>query len=300
MFKKYQHVERYGTDEVNGIEFGECLIFPKIDGTNGSVWMEEGQIKAGSRNRELSLDNDNAGFYAYVLSSENIKGYLAKHPTHRLYGEFLVPHSLKTYRQDAWRRFYVFDVCIDKDQESVEYIPYEIYKPMLEEFDLDYIPPLAKINNATYDSLVKLLEKNTFLVDDGEGTGEGIVVKNYDFYNKYKRQTWAKIVTAEFKEKHIKEMGCPTILAKEMIEQQIVNDFLTPAFIEKEYAKIVTENEGWKSKYIPMLLGRVFSELIKEETWNIVKKYKQPRIDYKTLNTLVIQKIKQTKQEIFC
>lgn len=300
MFKKYQHVERYGTDEVNGIEFGECLIFPKIDGTNGSVWMEEGQIKAGSRNRELSLDNDNAGFYAYVLSSENIKGYLAKHPTHRLYGEFLVPHSLKTYRQDAWRRFYVFDVCIDKDQESVEYIPYEIYKPMLEEFDLDYIPPLAKINNATYDSLVKLLEKNTFLVDDGEGTGEGIVVKNYDFYNKYKRQTWAKIVTAEFKEKHIKEMGCPTILAKEMIEQQIVNDFLTPAFIEKEYAKIVTENEGWKSKYIPMLLGRVFSELIKEETWNIVKKYKQPRIDYKTLNTLVIQKIKQAKQEIFC
>jgi len=35
-FMKYQHVERYGTDEVEGIELGETYIFPKIDGTNGS------------------------------------------------------------------------------------------------------------------------------------------------------------------------------------------------------------------------------------------------------------------------
>lgn len=299
-FRKYQHIERFGCEEVDGIELGECLIFPKIDGTNSSVWVDDSSnIKAGSRTRELSLEQDNAGFYAFVLQNENICNYLRKHPTHRIYGEWLVAHTLKTYRDDAWRRFYVFDVCLDKENDEVEYIPYDIYKTMLEEFNLDYIPPLAKVKNGNYDYFIKALEKNTFLVKDGQGFGEGIVIKNYDFYNKYKRQTWAKIVASEFKEKHIKTMGCPEINGEVMIEEKIVADFCTEAFIEKEYSKIVSENDGWRSNYIPQLLGRVFSELVKEESWNMVKKFKYPKINYKTLNVLVIQKIKQTKREIF-
>jgi hypothetical protein len=133
-FLKYQHIERFGTDEVDGIELGECYVFPKIDGTNGSVWLDSGVIKGGSRNRELSLDSDNQGFYVQMVNDQNIKDYLTKHPTHRLYGEYLIPHSLRTYRDDAWRKFYVFDVCIDRDNDDVEYIPYDIYQPMLEEF----------------------------------------------------------------------------------------------------------------------------------------------------------------------
>lgn len=299
-FRKYQHIERFGTDEVDGIEFGKCYIFYKIDGTNASVWLDkEGKVKAGSRNRELTLENDNAGFYNAIINDERIINYLNKHPSHRLFGEWLVPHTLKTYRQDAWRKFYIFDVCLDKE-DGLEYIPYDIYKPLLEEFNLDYIPPLAIITNPTYESLIKCLEKTgQFLIEDGKGIGEGIVIKNYDFYNKYKRQTWAKIVANEFKEKHHKEMGCPEIKTEKMIEEKIVDDFCTESFIEKEYAKIVIEQNGWRSKYIPMLLGRVFSELIKEESWNIVKKYKNPKIDYKTLNALVIRKIKETKKEVF-
>lgn len=299
-FRKYQHLERYGNDEVEGIEFGDCFIFPKVDGTNGSIWMSnDGIIMAGSRNRTLSLENDNAGFYEYVLGNENIKKYLEKHPTHRLYGEFLVPHTLKTYRDDAWRRFYIFDVCIDRDDTDVEYIPYDIYKLLLDEFELDYIPPIGKVTNATYESFLKSLDKNEFLIKDGAGVGEGIVIKNYDYYNKYKRQTWAKIVTTEFKEKHNKAMGYNEFKIKKMVEEDIVDTYCTTAFIEKEYAKIVHENEGWKSQYIPMLLGRVFSELVKEETWNIVKKHKYPTINYKTLNALVVQRVKQVKQGIF-
>ena len=37
-FSKYQHVERLGTTETNGIEMGMCYIFPKIDGTNSQLW----------------------------------------------------------------------------------------------------------------------------------------------------------------------------------------------------------------------------------------------------------------------
>lgn len=298
-FNKYQHIERLGTDEVEGIEIGKCYVFYKLDGTNGQVYLDNGELKAGSRNRVLTLDNDNAGFYQYVLDNKKIKEYLLKHENHRLYGEWLVPHSLKTYRADAWRKFYIFDVALHSE-EGEEYIPYELYKPMLEEFELDYIPPLAVVKNPSEESFYRCLEKTgQFLVEDGKGNGEGIVIKNYDFYNQYGRQTWAKIVCNEFKETHAKAMGVDVINAKKLVEEDITNKYCTEAFIEKEYAKIVNDKGGWKSQYIPELFGRVYSELIKEEAWHIVKDFNYPKINFKLLNMCVINKIKLIKQDLF-
>jgi len=299
MFIKYQHVERFGTDEVDGIELGTCHVFPKIDGTNGSVWLDEnGQVCAGSRNRELSLDKDNAGFLDAIIKNPAVIGYLLKHPDHRIYGEWLVPHSLKTYRDDAWRKFYVFDVCVDSG-DDVEYLPYSVYVPLLEEFAIDYIPLLAEVRNGSYDQFIGLLEKNQFLIKDGQGAGEGIVIKNYSYKNKYGRVTWAKIVRSEFREIHSKTMGAPIVQGEKMVEQEIVDRFCTTALIDKEYAKIVNEVGSWSSKMIPRLLNTVFYSLIQEDGWNIVKEFKMPKINYKTLNHLVIEKIKTEKQGIF-
>ena len=72
-FKKYQHIERFGTTEVQNIELGECYIFPKVDGSNGSVWLDNnGDIQAGSRRRHLTFEKDNAGFYEWVKKQENL------------------------------------------------------------------------------------------------------------------------------------------------------------------------------------------------------------------------------------
>src|SRR5699024_1114953 len=122
-FKKYQKVRRLGTVETEGIGVGACFVFPKIDGTNASCWIDEGEIKAGSRNRELTLEKDNRGFYKWVLGQYNIKDFLWDNPQLRLYGEWLVPHTLKTYRESAWRDFYVFDVMC-----RGEFLPYYDYK----------------------------------------------------------------------------------------------------------------------------------------------------------------------------
>lgn len=298
-FKRYQHIERFGRSEVRNIELGTCYVFPKIDGTNAQVYLRDGELKAGSRNRELSLEKDNAGFYAEMLENEKINAYLKKHPAHRVFGEWLVPHSLKTYRDDAWRRFYIFDVCLDKEDGTMEYIPYDIYKVWLDEFDLDYVSPLKIINNGSYEHFIHELENNNFMVKDGMGTGEGVVIKNYDFYNQWKRQTWAKIVTSEFKERHHKAMGCP-VVENRMIEEDIVNEYVTSAFVEKEFAKILNENNSeFTSKMIPMLLGKVWYELINEEMWNITKQFKNPTINFKTLNVLTIKKVKEVKSDIF-
>lgn len=41
---KYMHVEKFGSDEVAGIEKQKSYIFPKIDGTNGVIWYDENKI----------------------------------------------------------------------------------------------------------------------------------------------------------------------------------------------------------------------------------------------------------------
>ena len=105
-------------------------------------------------------------------------------------------------------------------------------------------------------------------------------------------------MTSEFREKHHKEMGAP-IKENRLVEDDIVDTFVTKAFVEKEYSKIVIENDGWTSKLIPQLLGRVYHELICEEMWNILKTFKNPTIDFKALNTFTIARIKSVKPEIF-
>ena len=296
-FKKYQHVERFGTTEVDGIEFGLCHIFPKIDGTNASVWWNNG-VNAGSRRRHISVDDDNAGFAQFATNDEKIEKFLSENQELRLYGEWLVPHSLKTYREDAWRKFYVFDVCRDKD-DSVEYLTYEEYSILLEKYGIEYIPPICTINNSSYDQLVEQLRQNIFLIEDGKGVGEGIVIKNYSFVNRFNRTTWAKIVTSEFKAKHAKAMGAPTKEGRKMIEAEIAEKYVTKALCEKEFAKIVNEQNGWQSKFIPRILNTVFYSVITEECWNFVKEHKNPKIDFKTLKHFVQNKTKEHLAQLF-
>lgn len=293
-FKKYQHVERFGTDEVDGIEVGICYVFPKIDGTNASIWLgDNGEICGGSRNRQVSLDKDNQGFFEWLLKQENIAAFLHKYSDHRLYGEWLVPHSLKTYREDAWRNFYCFDVMVGD-----EYLPYEQYKEKLDEFDIDYIAPLGRVKDGSYENFVHFLDKNNFLIEDGKGEGEGVVIKNYDFTNRFGRTTWAKLVTSKFKEKHHKEMGAP-LHEHKPVERDIVDSYVTPGRVNKVFNKIRTECDGWRSQYIPRLLQTVYYDLVTEESWNFVKEHKNPKINFGTLKHMTIEKTKEHKPELF-
>lgn len=329
MFIKYHHVERLGNDEVEGVLDGRAFVFPKIDGTNASLWAEDGELKAGSRNRSLETGaKDNAGFYEWALQSpqlERFTEYFTQNPTLRLYGEWLVPHTLKAYRDEAWREFYVFDVGEDTDCETCEgkglftdeyvsnvkcricngagtftrLVSFEDYSPYLEELGITYIPPLRILREARESDVYDLLSQNFYLMPDGsESVGEGLVIKNYDYRNKYGRQTWGKVVRQEFKEQHVTNMGAPELGAYGI--ETIIIETLTKSMVGKVIAKIqLEEDTGWKSQYIPRLLGTVYHDFITEELWDLLKTYKQPRIDFKYLQRLTTQRIKMLYPEIF-
>jgi hypothetical protein len=299
-FLKYQHLERYGNTEVEGIEVGTCYVFPKLDGTNGSVWLDPSKpfgekFCCGSRNRELSLDNDNAGFMKAMFDDDAVVPYIYQNPSHVLYGEWLVPHTLKTYNDDAWRKFYVFDVY-DRNKERL--LSYDEYSEGLVAAGINVIAPIAIIKNGSIDHFTECLSKAHYLVKDGEGSGEGVVIKNYDYQNKYGRQTWAKLVTNEFKAKHHIAMGAP-VVGGEIVEEKIAAKYVTQALVDKVEAKIVNEMGGWSSKYIPRLINTVWYDVVTEETWNFVKEFKNPKVDFKVLSHYVTAKIKELKKELF-
>lgn len=323
-FRKYDHVERVGHPDVEGIDIGTVHIFPKLDGTNASVWLEMspcgevGTLGCGSRRREITPKDDNHGFAKWAHDTDIDAGgfhrlteLLVEHPTWVLYGEWLVPHTLKTYRDDTWRKFYVFDVW---DRATERYVPFDEYAHVLDDAGVNVIWPLAIATNPRSDQIIGWAEGNTFLVKEGEGPGEGVVLKNYAWTNKHGRQPWAKHVRGEFKEKHGKAMGVPEpdggfqvelaaveeLLTAEMVQKTLTATVMAVAGSPQPTAKISSLALEHRAKVIPRLLETVYHDFVVEETWTILKKWKAHQtIDFKRLRSAVVAKTKTYCPELF-
>ncbi|MDY6957692.1 MAG: RNA ligase family protein [Halobacteriota archaeon] len=316
MFRKYDHVERWGHPDTEGIEIGTVHVFPKLDGTNASVWKvsdaQNVKIGCGSRTREVGIYDengwrDNAGFAKWAQQNQAFIDLFTQFPEWHLYGEWLVPHTLRTYRDEAWHRFYVFDVY-DKTQNK--YIPIEDYKEVLSNFNIDLIDSLCIFNNPTEEQLRREVEHNYYLIKDGHGAGEGIVVKNYDWKNIYGRQPWAKIVRNEFKEENKRAFGSPEKRGSFQVEAAIAEEYVTSALVAKERAKVkyaimeengVTQNVELthRGQIIPRLLQTVYHAVVTEEIWTAVRKYKDPTIDFNKLRKHVIHYTKKHAGDLF-
>lgn len=302
-FSKYQHIMKLGTDEVDGILDGTVYLFYKIDGTNSQVFLkDDGSLGYGSRNREITPQNDNAGFASAMEGDKDLKGELLsifrEHPTWTVYGEWLVPHTLKTYSGDSWKKFYVFDVL---DQSTGRYLTYEEYSAVFAGNKCDrlrVIPLMEKLESPTPKDIEDRLQKTgVFLC--AAGLGEGIVIKNYDFVNKYGRRTWAKMLTEDFlgKKKDLrstnKEIKDGTI--EHATEHAIINKYLTDEHIAKEYSKIC-EKYGeavMDPRHTFELLNRVFFEFWSDNWEIILNKMHLPTVNFKALKTLCDTRVKE-------
>lgn len=271
-FRKYMHIEHLTSEEVEGIfSEGMLYVFPKLDGSNGSVWLEDGKVCAGSRNNKLTEQWDNAGFYKYVQSNPEFERFLKDRPTMILYGEWLIPHTIKDYVPKAWNKFYIFDVY---DTRQCKYLPYNEYSEMLRGYDFDIIPMLGMYDlNGMSDltglnnRLDELVNCNSYLMEIG-GIGEGIVLKNYDFVNKYGRMTYAKIVRQAFK---VKSRSPNKGLGDKTIEQYIVEKIVTQEYVEHERLKFIDENGKLCVEQLGKFLGIFYAEFIRENIFEIMR-----------------------------
>lgn len=289
-FRKYEKIYRLGKDETAGILEGICSVTEKLDGANLSIWMQDGVIHVGSRNNDLTL-NGNAfnGAVEYCNAHKGIKDFFNAHPTTRIYGEWLVRHTL-LYNETAYKKLYVFDML----RPDNNFIPQNAVQEKCKEFGLECVPDLGTFENPTLQDLTALVEgqKSAF----GEKR-EGIVIRNPEFTNSFGDKCNAKIVSEGFMEDNGIVFGGNNKYAECYWEQYVSNKYIDVARVEKIMHKIEpTINEKLDMKHIPRIIGTVYHDLITEEAWEIANKVET--INYNNLKRICSKKIKQVYVDI--
>lgn len=278
---KYQHVERWDTDETEYLKNSEELfIQPKLDGTNGLLAFENGKLLIGSRNRFITIDNDNQGFAKYIEDNKDrFLNYFNEHPTHVLYGEFLINHVFKV-KPVYVKNFYVFDVY---DRVERKYLYPDEYTKFLDINNISYVPTYHAVNK-DIESLCKndLKDFGRFLLEDSFEMGEGFVIKDFNpnHANRYGRITWAKILNEK-----------PHEAGKDLFSM-IREKFFTDAWIEKETIKYNERFQNEKFNFMKYS-NLMINEFIKEECANIVIKFKYPRISFQELKVFLNNILKE-------
>ena len=87
-----------------------------------------------------------------------------------------------------------------------------------------------------------------------------------------------------------------------MTETTIHVKFIAESIDFMGYTSYVFENlesTNWDNKYIGRCLNSIYHELISEEAWHFVKKFKNPKIDFGILNVLVAEKTKNVMRDFF-
>nr|BCY04667.1 hypothetical protein [Abalone asfa-like virus] len=244
-YVRYQHLEHYGTITVEGILKGTVHVFPKLDGSNCKVWLEDGIIHAGSRNREVDEKISNRGWFQYATTSPEIKSFLEQYPDHVLFGEWMVPHTIK-YDQSIMNKWYVFDVMV-----KGKYLSYEEYTAKLEEHNILYIPVIKVFTDPSIDEIRTLhpKENNFGLVDQPFMMPEGLIIKNYGWKHYRFGIHWAKVIAESF---------TPACKGKKHQDIEQLKDYtetvLNPAFAKKERLNFYAEfPEGTQSKRNEMI-----------------------------------------------
>lgn len=298
MYKPYIHVERLGKEDTDGILNGTIHVTPKLDGTNAVVYYENGQVCGGARKRELTIEDDNAGFVAWLRSGFKeatlLKMFIEENPQLILYGEWGVGRvgSIKDYDKEAQDILWLFD-CFSIDKKC--YLPDEQWRPLVEEAGLkDFcVPIILTKTNPTEEEIVEAGKECKFLLSNANHSGEGVVIRNPSFRDKYGHYKVAKIVFDEYKQKKSKPKHKVGV---EDVELAIVDTYVTDAELSKAKAKTAlffnTLEFETSSKQIGYYLNLVWCDLLSDEMVNICKKFKNPTINFRKLRELVQERAK--------
>lgn len=287
-FKTYPKIHRLGKEEVEDILVGKVTVQEKIDGANVSIWLDEGVVRVGSRTRELPLDESFNGFQEAVNANKKIKSFLVKYPTVRLYGEWLVKHTI-TYPDEAYRKIYLYDVYDEKEES---YWSQRGVKEAAQQMGLEYPEIFAEDVVMTTEDILPFVGKSFVAAN-----GEGVVIKNVEFTNKFGDNVYAKVVHEKFKESNAIVFGGNNKHSEAYNEMYIVNKYCTLGRVQKIMQKLqnVTEKR-LDMEHTSQIAGTCYHDMITEEIWGIIKR--TTLIDFRRLQRLSYKKFIQIYHDI--
>lgn len=291
-FKEYKKIKRLGTEETDGILVGTCYIQEKIDGANASIWLgDDGEIHYGSRSRDLFEHKDNFnGFGDWILANkEALTEYFKQIPNARLNGEWLVRHTIR-YNELSYKKFYLFDIEENNNKIHIDTV-YLVAKGL----NILTANLLAVVENPTLDQIKDLAGKSVLGVK-----GEGVVIKNPQFINKFGDEQYAKYVTQEFKEDNAITFGGNNKQSETYCEMYYVNKYMSLARVQKICHKLESSVGRLSEKHIPQIMNTAYHDLIQEEAWAIASEMSKSgnMFDFKAFQQFCTRKAKSIFLEI--
>lgn len=302
-YRSYIHIERL--DKLDGYLNGTVTVTPKVDSTNGVIWYneEEDKICAGSRKRKLNSQSDNAGFYNWVHSdspeAKALKYFIIHHSELIVYGEWIPENKfighIKTYNKDALGTFQIFDIY---DADAEKYLEDDVWRKLIEDYpELHPVPILAVLENPTEEEVLEIAKSNKYLLDYAENAGEGVVLRNPEYRDEWGHYQIAKVVLDEYRQ----IQGTPKAKAESKrldCEENIVEVYVTDAELAKAKAKVcvtleLDEFDARNGKCIGYYLNLVWKDFIEENIMHILKKYKNPVINFQVLQNLCFMKARK-------
>ena len=269
-YPKIVHLDK---DEAEGILDGEVVVIQeKIDGANLSVWKTDEGLYVGSRTQIVGTPTQLSGFrwaVEYVNAHEGIKKLLAKYPNFRLFGEWLVPHTVK-YPDKFYNKFWLFDIL---DESTGEWMhPVDVAR-IAKDYWIHY-PKVFFFGNANRDKVSEFVGKSEL-----EVAGEGVVVKRFGWKNKFGEHKYAKLVSDSFKERN------QLVFGNTHKDSMPELDFACYTVTVPRIVKLVHKMEQDKDKdadksFTGELIGRVYHDAFTEELWDYVKKNRVKNFDF--------------------
>lgn len=286
IFYKYQHLEKHlDRPELSGLLEGTLTIQPKLDGSNCQIWMEDGKLVISSRNHILGNHKDNHGCYQTLKNDARFIEFFKANTDVKLIGEWLVPHSIK-YREDAYKKLYVFDgikIGSENGTGQAEYIDYGGLQSHLTSYEISHVPygqMNAKDWDKSYKTMIQMCPEFNWLLPNPEtDEGEGIVVKNYGYTNPFGRKVWCKVINEEFYK--LKGQKKPKIhVSKDYtIEKNFVEQHLTGHLLSKQLHKLGEFDRKRTGEYIRSCQLEFVEDFVGVED----------NVDVKILNNIVAQ-----------
>jgi len=298
VFRRYPKIHRLGKEETDGVLDGEVHIEEKIDGANAQIWASEGKIAVGSRNNTLCVDVDNLqpndntfnGLLEHVANNEQIRNLLKDHPDYRLYGEWLVRHTLH-YRETSYKKFYLFDISLP-DGEEEDFLPKEVVRSIGAWYGIPMPEYHGMIKNPTLEQLNEYVGKSSI-----GPSGEGIVLRNHNFVDKFGNRNYAKVVTQSFMEDNAVTFGGNNKHSETYNEMYVVNKYMTLGRVEKIINKVQPElDERLDLKHIPRISNTCYYDMLTEEIWEIQAKVSS--LNFNQLKKLAMKKAIQIYKDI--
>jgi len=198
--RSYSSPFNVGHKALEGFWDGRVIVQEKIDGSQFSFGLRNGQVIC--RSRKLEINPADAGmFHTGVGTAHFLFAHFLLREGWTYRAEFLQKPKQNTlvYERVPNRNIILFDV----DQGDQDYLgPHELAAEA-ERIGLEVVPLLAEIEGTkpTLDDLLVLLGGISIL----GGPLEGIVLKNYALFGVDKKVLMAKLVSKDFQETHRKD-----------------------------------------------------------------------------------------------